>query len=289
MKSDTSVTFKQSTLLPWVELRIANQSSACYESHSHDEFSFGIIDHGVADYRNRNQIHRIIKGDIVTINPADVHSCNPDLGHDQTDAWSYRMLFVDTLKMSEIQSDILPRQHLDYMPFFADVDRSQALKTRFITLFNALKMGESALEAEVNFYDFVESSFTKGSSKSSDRIDQTPNLFRVKERLLDEMASQHQLDKLAQEAGISRYQLIRSFKSQFGLPPHAYLMDARIKRSKQLLKRGQTISDIALQLGFSDQAHFQRQFKRKLAVTPKFYQSHFITKPTVQHTNKNHK
>ncbi|OLQ92977.1 hypothetical protein BIY22_00320 [Vibrio panuliri] len=30
------------------------------------------------------------------------------------------------------------------------------------------------------------------------------------------------------------------------------------------------------QLGFADQAHFQRQFKRKLSVTPKYYQSHFI-------------
>ncbi|MGF1909330.1 AraC family transcriptional regulator [Vibrio kasasachensis] len=277
MKSDTSVTFKQSTLLPWVELRIANQSAACYESHSHDEFSFGIIDHGVADYRNRKQTHRIEKGDIVTINPADVHSCNPDLSSDQTDAWSYRMLFVDTLKMGEIQSEILPRQNLDYLPFLADFDRGQVLKLRFVTLFNALQMGESTLETEVSFYDFVESSFAKVPSKNSDRMDQTPNLFRVRERLLDEVDSQHQLDELAQEAGISRYQLIRSFKSQFGLPPHAYLMDARIKRSKQLLKRGQTISDIALQLGFSDQAHFQRQFKRKLAVTPKFYQSHFIS------------
>ena len=278
MKSDTSVTFKQSTLLPWVELRIANQSSACYESHSHDEFSFGIIDHGVADYRNRKQTHRIIKGDIVTINPADVHSCNPDLGSDDTNAWSYRMLFVDTIKMGQIQKTILAKQNCDYVPFLADFDRSQAMRQKFNTLFHALQMGESTLENEVSFYDFVESSFAKTPSKSGDRIDQTPNLFRVRERLLDDVDSQHQLEELAQEAGISRYQLIRSFKSQFGLPPHAYLMDEKIKRSKHMLKRGQKIAEVALLLGFSDQAHFQRQFKRKLAVTPKFYQSHFVAR-----------
>ncbi|MBA5761086.1 AraC family transcriptional regulator [Vibrio sp. 404] len=276
MKSDTSVTFKQSTLLPWVELRIANQSSACYESHSHDEFSFGIIDHGVADYRNRKQTHRISQGDVVTINPADVHSCNPDLGSDKSNAWSYRMLFVDTLKMGQIQSEILPQQHIDYLPFLADFDRSLELKQRFIALFNALQAGGSTLETEVSFYNFIESSFAKSPSKNSVRIDQAASLLRVREKLLDEVDAQHQLDQLAQEAGISRYQLIRSFKNQFGLPPHAYLMDEKIKRSKHMLKRGQKIAEVALLLGFSDQAHFQRHFKRKLSVTPKFYQSHFV-------------
>ncbi|GAK87257.1 transcriptional regulator AraC family [Vibrio ponticus] len=53
-------------------------------------------------------------------------------------------------------------------------------------------------------------------------------------------------------------------------------MNEKIKRSKHMLKRGDTISEVALELGFSDQAHFQRHFKRKLCVTPKFYQSHFI-------------
>jgi AraC-like DNA-binding protein len=43
-----------------------------------------------------------------------------------------------------------------------------------------------------------------------------------------------------------------------------------------MLKSGEDIVDVANNLGFSDQAHFQRHFKKKLAVTPKFYQSHFV-------------
>jgi len=43
-----------------------------------------------------------------------------------------------------------------------------------------------------------------------------------------------------------------------------------------MLKSGQAISQVAYELGFSDQAHFQRQFKKRLAVTPKYYQSHFV-------------
>ena len=72
MKKDISASFKRSTVLPWIEMRIASQSSACYNAHSHDEFSFGIIEQGRALYRNRNRTHQIGAGDIVTINPADV-------------------------------------------------------------------------------------------------------------------------------------------------------------------------------------------------------------------------
>ncbi|WP_038176209.1 helix-turn-helix transcriptional regulator, partial [Vibrio coralliilyticus] len=81
---------------------------------------------------------------------------------------------------------------------------------------------------------------------------------------------------LAEEVGMSRYQLLRAFKDHYGLPPYAYLMDEKIKRAKVMLKSGEDIVDVANNLGFSDQAHFQRHFKKKLAVTPKFYQSHFV-------------
>ncbi len=273
MKRDKSANFKQSTLLPWIELRVANQSNACYEAHSHDEFSFGIIDHGQADYHNRHHLHRIGKGDVVTLNPADVHSCNPESG-----TWSYRMLFVDTLKMGEIQQEILQNYADDYFPFLNDLERKKEFSQKFQFLFNALQVESSPLQAQVCLYDFIEMSLGKPSISCSDRTTQQVQLMRIREKLLDELDITHHLDDLAEEAGVSRYQLLRAFKRQFGLPPHAYLMDEKIKRSKVLLRSGLGISEVALQLGFSDQAHFQRHFKKKLAVTPKFYQSHFVTR-----------
>ena len=98
MAKDRTVAFKQSTLLPNIEIRIADKSSACYDAHSHDEFSFGVIQQGAAHYRNLGSQHQIGRGDIVTINPSDIHSCNP-----VTVSWSYNMLFVDTHWMGNIQ------------------------------------------------------------------------------------------------------------------------------------------------------------------------------------------
>lgn len=273
MKKDQSASFKQSTLLPWIELRIANQSTACYDAHSHDEFSFGIIQQGRAQYRNRQQEHRIGTGDIVTINPSDVHSCNPERGK-----WSYSMLFVDALELGEVQADILQssRQpsHFDYQPFAADCSRDKTVKHRYVQLFQSLNQESNPLRAQSCLYDFVETAFSLNCDQSIGSS--PPSLRRIKEALLDDIRGDHQLSQLATEVEMSRYQFLRAFKHQFGLPPHAYLMDEKIKRAKVMLKKGLAISDVAYTLGFSDQAHFHRHFKKRLAVTPKYYQSHFI-------------
>jgi AraC-like DNA-binding protein len=271
MKKDNSAHFKQSTLLPWIEMRAANRSTACYEAHSHDEFSFGIIEQGIADYRNRHRTHRISTGDIVTINPADVHACNPEVG-----TWSYTMLFVETKTMGQVQQEISNNFTQDYTPFLNDLEKNTLLRHRFRSLFSALQEETSALQAQHSFYEFIEASLAIEPQTREKARKALPNLTRVREKLSDELGHTHQLEELAKEADMSRYQLLRAFKTQYGLPPHAYLMDERVKRAKVMLKAGQSISDIALSLGFSDQAHFQRQFKKKLAVTPKFYQSHFV-------------
>jgi transcriptional regulator GlxA family with amidase domain len=144
-----------------------------------------------------------------------------------------------------------------------------------LNLFDALKQESPVLHAQTCLYDFVAASVLM--PKSERKVQgSSESLKRVKEKLLDEISGEHELESLAQEVGMSRYQLLRAFKNHYGLPPYAYLMDEKIKRAKSMLRSGLALADIAHTLGFSDQAHFQRQFKKRLAVTPKYYQSHFV-------------
>jgi AraC-like DNA-binding protein len=55
------------------------------------------------------------------------------------------------------------------------------------------------------------------------------------------------------------------------MTPHAYLINRRIEYSRAQLKRGRSIADVALDAGFSDQAHLQRAFRQFVAAPPGQY------------------
>lgn len=94
-------------------------------------------------------------------------------------------------------------------------------------------------------------------------------------RCLDHLAST--LDRpvscgeLAQLVGASPAQVRRAVVTATGLPPHAWQVQRRIDAAKHLLTGRRGIADVALSLGFADQAHFTRHFTRLVGVSPKRY------------------
>lgn len=65
--------------------------------------------------------------------------------------------------------------------------------------------------------------------------------------------------------------LVRSFTREFGLSPYAYVLGRRIDTARTLLLGGAAPADVATAVGFYDQAHFTRHFKRHTSVTPAAY------------------
>ena len=79
------------------------------------------------------------------------------------------------------------------------------------------------------------------------------------------------LTDLANIAHQSKSHLIDSFRREFGMPPHTYQIYLRIAQARLLLAAGRPIAQVALEVGFADQAHLTRYFKRILGVTPATY------------------
>jgi AraC family transcriptional regulator len=79
------------------------------------------------------------------------------------------------------------------------------------------------------------------------------------------------LERLASVAHLSPYHFARLFKNGTGLPPHQFVVARRVERARELLRRPDRLplADIAVQVGFSDQSHFTRHFKRLVGVTPR--------------------
>lgn len=261
--------------LPFVVMRRAEQSSDCYHTHSHDEFSFGVIDAGEADYRNMNQQHHIGAGVTVTINPGDAHSCNP-----RTGPWSYRMLFVDTPWIGRLQQEMLGTHTTDYLPFNQHFEHHPLIGQAFHRLYEQLADEANPLVAESLLIRFIEQLFVvNGGYQAINTPDDAYRLRQVKEMIMDQLHENISLDEFSHQSGLSRYHLIRSFKQRYGQAPHAFQLDQRINKSKLLLQQGNSLAETAGLLGFADQSHFQRHFKKRLALTPKQYQSFFSVQP----------
>ena len=81
------------------------------------------------------------------------------------------------------------------------------------------------------------------------------------------------LAELAALSGMSSYQLIRAFRNSTGMTPHAWQLNQRINLARQRMRAGEAIASVAHELGFADQAHFQRVFKAQTGVTPGHYRS----------------
>ena len=89
---------------------------------------------------------------------------------------------------------------------------------------------------------------------------------------LQARASDHiSLEDASHASGVGMFHLIRLFQKHLGLTPHAYLTQVRIARSRQLLELGQPVAQVALDVGFADQAHFTRRFKQLTGTTPALY------------------
>lgn len=65
--------------------------------------------------------------------------------------------------------------------------------------------------------------------------------------------------------------LVRSFKRRYGVSPHAYVIGARIELARRRLLEGMPPAQVAVEVGFHDQAHLTRHFKRYLSVPPARY------------------
>ncbi|MDX2880758.1 AraC family transcriptional regulator, partial [Streptomyces ipomoeae] len=95
----------------------------------------------------------------------------------------------------------------------------------------------------------------------------------VRDRLADELMTPPSLADLATDLGLSRYQLLRAFRTTMGMPPYAWLAQHRVSRARGLLESGARPADVAGQVGFADQAHMTRWFRRVLGVTPAAYRA----------------
>lgn len=79
------------------------------------------------------------------------------------------------------------------------------------------------------------------------------------------------IETLAADIFVSKYHLIRKFKSSIGMTPHQFCIQNRIRKSQRMLEEEKAVSGIAAEMGFYDQSHYDRAFRRIVGISPSEY------------------
>ena len=253
--------------LPFIEARaVQDGRHVCYDKHSHAHFSIGAITGGHSHYLNQRSRQEVGPGSLVLMNPEEVHACNPIA--DQP--WSYLMFYLDTdwLRSQQEEAGL----GSEFRPFDMTASRDPLLYQGLQHLHHQLVQGPDPLAREVACHLFSRQLLARLTpARWDDRPPQ--HLQRAAELMQDDSASPLSLSQLSAVAGLTPSHFVRAFSQHYGMTPHAYLLDRRIRHARTLLKQGQPLAEVALASGFADQAHFQRQFKRRVAATPGQYRT----------------
>jgi AraC-like DNA-binding protein len=240
--------------------------------HMHETFAVGMIEQGAETFHYRHEQHIAPASSVVAVNPGEVHT-----GSAFTEAgWSYRMYYPDPALFQRIASDLSGRTR--DVPFFPQpVIPDKQVAQRLHLLHSVLENSPSLLEREslllTTFADLIARHAEQPALSAHVKVDHRA-VQQVRDYLHAHLADNISLEQLAGLTQMSTYYLLRLFQQTTGLSPHAYLMQLRITRARTLLLAGVPIAQVALDMGFADQSHFTRYFKRFLGVTPGQYMPH---------------
>ncbi|MFD8737079.1 AraC family ligand binding domain-containing protein [Streptomyces sp. NPDC059618] len=242
-----------------------------YAPHTHDEFTIGVSVGGSELIGYRGGHLRTGPGSIVVLAPGEMHTGGPAA----CDGYAYRALYAEPSLLTEGALGGLPHFREGLLD---DPELAAALRAAH----TELSVRPDPLEAESRLPWLLAALTRRHSTARPDR-DEVPGAARiaeaVRDRLADELQDPPSLACLATDLGLSRYQLLRAFRTTTGIPPYAWLAQHRVNRARRLLESGLRPAEVATLVGFADQAHLTRWFRRVLGVTPAAYRASVLPPP----------
>ena len=235
--------------------------------HWHDSYGFGVLEEGAQRSASGRGSVDAFAGQVITSNPGEVHDGSPLGG--PTRRW--RILSVD----AEVLIALIEHKRAGAEIMRPVID-DPALYRVLRRLFHRLERwrshaGDRAAQALACEESLVEASVLLMARHGTVRlrIDAPRHDVRpVRDRLADAPTDAPSLAEMAAMTGLSRFQVLRRFEREYGLPPHAWLISCRTEHALRLIRRGETPAEAAVASGFADQSHMTRAFARHYGFTP---------------------
>lgn len=224
-----------------------------FAAHVHDHYVIGLVEGGRRTMRCNEEVHELVPGDLVVLNPGDVHAC--EQGDEAL--FAYDSIAVDA-------------SVLEGAPLSGPVIRSREAQELFNAVRAASEEGGGDALAE-GVFRLCKALLEEGDANERDAHLNDDAARRVVAHFCDHLSDPESLDELAAREGMSTYSLIRAYRNLFSITPMKHLTSLRVECACRLLAEGVEPATVAIELGFSDQPHLTRAFKQRVGVTPAAY------------------
>jgi AraC-like DNA-binding protein len=232
-----------------------------YPTHCHDTWTVLIVDAGALHYDLDTRHHQngAAEGAVSVLPPGAAHNGQPT---DRLTGFRKRNLYLD--------ADFLPTDLAD-----AAVTGSTFFDPRLraaIAHLHERLTDPDPLDVESRLALLAERLHTRLRRRAAPPRTPEPILAdRLRDYLNASLTGSVRLADAGRSFDRSVPHLVRSFRQRFGITPYAYVTGARIERARAMLLAGMAPAQVAVEVGFHDQAHLTRHFTRHVAVPPARY------------------
>ena len=237
-------------------------SSEDFTKHYHDTYTIGLTYKGVLKSYNAYQSFDSYEYSIRINNPGEVHA-------GKSEKWSHVNFYPTTQMMSNLYEQIFYENKIPY--FKRHIVENKILFLKLHNFFDSYFKNEDEILIESNLIDALSNLILTSViyTKNHKNIFEDKKIVKnTYEYINDSIDTNFTLDSLASNVNLSKYHFLRLFKKEFGLTPHAFIINERLNRANKLIQDGFTISNASVQVGFNDQSHFSRNFKKYFGYTP---------------------
>ena len=249
-----------------IELHRGSTITQDYPRHWHDELYLCATIGGRRELDSAGGSYLTPPGSLLLIPSGEVHA-------DRKYQCSFRCMFIE-FRAFHASVEQFTEQAVPEIHFRTELISNERTKSSFLRLHRSLEEPDSELGRHTSgllFFHKLVSEHSSNSLPSPRDGNEDFAVRRTKQHLNERYAEHVSLQDLAQLTGLSPYHLHRSFCRKIGMPPHAYQLHVRITQARSLLRSGRSISETASVVGFVDQSHFSRHFKKFTGVTPGQY------------------
>jgi AraC-like DNA-binding protein len=247
----------------------AHFSGHAYDPHDHDDMLIGYTEQGVQRFQCHRSLHTSVPGRAILIEPGALHD-----GHaPDASGFTYAMLYLPQawVERAARRLDIAGLGGVEAAfghTLVDDRNLVDAIRQAFMAIY-----GDEGRLARDQTLDRLLTQLAGHLREApiTGELAASPAVARVRDLLHEQMDGNLGLDELADLAGIDRFRLTRLFQRAFGTSPHAYLVRLRLRAARRLLAIGRTPAQVAAEVGFADQSHLGRWFRRAYRMTPAAY------------------